>query len=397
MKPMPAWFVSDAAAMAAISLQPIYIMLAARGFGADSYVAGLIASASVLIKLVFGIVGGAAVDVGDRRVLMIASGALQACIWLLFAVLVFFGVANAARFSVCALGSALVWGVLGGAADAALRGIAQDETEYVQTKTACEGRNSAIGLVCSPLGAALYCVSPMAVPIAQAVLFAVAAGFAAALPSGESRRKLAKSSDDRAHKGAGVLLEGFAWVIRQRRIMRLLVTASLINFAYQVWQYGLQYVLLDSGQSGLSISVLDMASCAGVMLGACVAMRRENGATPEKAIHMVLIALLGASVCLLLRTGGSLGPALALFIFSLPMPRASASMQGEIFIGVPDAMQGRARSVLNVAAQGFALIAPLAASHLAGNGAYWAISSFSLVPVLLGVCLVSGHISNSRC
>lgn len=48
------------------------IMLASRGLGADSYAASCIVSASMFVKLASGFVGGAVVDGGNRRSLMIA-------------------------------------------------------------------------------------------------------------------------------------------------------------------------------------------------------------------------------------------------------------------------------------------------------------------------------------
>lgn len=385
MKSMTVWFVSDAAAVAAVSLQPIYIMLAARGFGADSHAAGCIASISVLIKLVFGIAGGVVVDIGDRRCLMVASGVIQAAIWSLFYATIYFGFATVSIYSLYVFGSAIVWGLLGGAADAALRGIVKDEAAYVKVKTACEGRNSAIGLICSPVGAILYCIASDAVPIVQSVLFLLSSVFAFALPKNKNKRYLSTHLIARLKGNVRLLGDGFSWVVRRRSIMALLVAASLVNFSYQVWQYGLQYLQLDSGQTALGVGILDMSSCAGIIFGAIVALRLRVGMRPVTTIYAVLISLAAASACLLMRMTGSVSAMLALGVFSVPMPGTSASIQGEIFVEVPDAMQGRARSVLNVVAQGFAFVAPIAASYLSSHGAELAICIASGIAVALAL------------
>lgn len=390
MKPMSAWFVSDAAAMAAISLQPIYIMLAARGLGADSYAAGCIASASMLIKLVSGVMGGLVADTSERQTVMMMSGICQTVVWSTYAALVFLGFANVILFSIFTLISSLVWGLLGGAADAALRGIAHDEMKYVRAKTACEGRNSVIGLVCSPVGALFYCVSPAVVPIAQAALFLLSAVFACKLHQKKGQRLPSNSgvSTRVVKNNLRLLHEGFSWVIHQHRILALLMAASLVNFSFQIWQYGLQYVQLDGGQSALGVSVLDMASCAGVLIGAIVAMRTKSGVSPLRSLCMVIVALASASACLILKVAGNVSAATSLAVLSLPMPCTSASIQGEVFVKVPDEMQGRARAVLNVIAQGFCLMAPMAASYLSSRGAEPTICLASAIPVVFALVCV---------
>lgn len=349
------------------------IMLASRGLGADSYAASCIVSASMFVKLASGFVGGAVVDGGNRRSLMIASGLCQVGIWLSFAAVDFLGLADVVIFGAFTLVSALVWGLLGGAADAALRGIAADGAEYVKAKTACEGRNSAIGLFCSPVGALLYGVSPAIVPLVQTSLFGISALFASALPCGDAARSLSGSGSASAENAMEMLGQGVSWIAHQRAILTLLAAASLINFSFQIWQYGLQYIQLDAGQTALGVSVLDMASCIGILVGAMMAMKMSGDPKPVKAVWAVLAALAIASTCLFLGIGSDLSAALALAVFSLPMPHASASIQGKIFLEVPDKMQGRARSVFNVVAQGFALVAPLAASFLSCHGAEPAI------------------------
>ena len=182
-----------------------------------------------------------------------------------------------------------------------------------------------------------------------------------------------------------MLGQGVSWIAHQRAILTLLAAASLINFSFQIWQYGLQYIQLDAGQTALGVSVLDMASCIGILVGAMMAMKMSGDPKPVKAVWAVLAALAIASTCLFLGIGSDLSAALALAVFSLPMPHASASIQGKIFLEVPDKMQGRARSVFNVVAQGFALVAPLAASFLSRHGAEPAICVASLAAMGLAL------------
>ena len=207
-------------------------------------------------------------------------------IWLSFAAVDFLGLADVVIFGAFTLVSALVWGLLGGAADAALRGIAADGAEYVKAKTACEGRNSAIGLFCSPVGALLYGVSPAIVPLVQTSLFGISALFASALPCGDAARSLSGSGSASAENAMEMLGQGVSWIAHQRAILTLLAAASLINFSFQIWQYGLQYIQLDAGQTALGVSVLDMASCIGILVGAMMAMKMSGDPKPVKAVWL---------------------------------------------------------------------------------------------------------------
>ena len=151
----PAWFGADTFLLTGSAVHWIVISLMAYQLSGSVTMAGWFSTARSITSVITQVVGGAFVDRHDHRKLLLAQSGICGTLWFIMGVLYATGNLTFARFMVLCLGSSAVFGLLDGTSNAALITVVGPE-RYAQAESLNQGRDAAVRMAGSPLGATLY-------------------------------------------------------------------------------------------------------------------------------------------------------------------------------------------------------------------------------------------------
>jgi MFS family permease len=340
--------------------------------------AGLVGTAASLGTILVALPGGALADRWSRRRILIGYSFLGTVL--------FGSVAVAAWLGHLTLPHLLLVGLINGggyalfmpAESGALREIVAPE-DISTALTAAHGRQNLAGLAGAPLGGLLFSIG-RAIPVAaDAISYLVMAvmlttirhPLPAAEPEGGTHEPILKA-----------IRSGLAWLLRQRDLRTIAVTATLLNFAANGTILVLILSMQQRGVRPSVIGLLETAMGLGGLLGAFAAPRLLAKYSTGK------ITILGAWVVTVTFAATALStlpavlialPAVAIFL----LPALNSGLFGYQMLITPNHLQGRAQSAFMFMSNTAAPLAPfLGGVFLATLGARTALLLFG---ALLGV------------
>lgn len=385
------WLAADTSWTLGSGLVSFALPLLVVALGGSTGLATSIASLSLVVSTVVGLVGGVVQDRYDRRLLMVLGGLANATVLAALAVLVHLAgrqvapggarvpagagslLGGASPWLVALLGVvaalALVSGLLGGTSNAMLRGVVPD-ADLAQAMTANSARDGAVHLLSGPLGGALLALGRAWPALAGAALALVsalcalpirtywrrreygddadAAPAAASQPSSAvpaARTEDAVGPERSADAGAAALevgarasvstaLSGLTWILRHRFQRRFILTGALAAGA------GNTFLLLtvlhvnevagaEGGSAPVSAGVVNTVAAAGMLAGAFIATPLINRVRSGLLVS-AMFATLTAGLTLA-AVAGSLPATLVLVPMSLLLLPAGSSVLGAFF------------------------------------------------------------------
>lgn len=359
------WLAADTSGAVGASLIAFAVPLMMLATTGSSAAATTTESICVVVQTVLGLAGGVIQDRYDRRTLMLIWGASGVVLSAVAAVMLFgnapktsgHGVngANAPAFGgpyahvlpIALLCIVVLFsvrdGLLENTSNAMLRGVVPDE-QLPHAMALNDARDSTVTLAGGPLGGLLMTVGH-AVPFLTSAVLSVL-GMVSAW---RIRRYWKRATvDDSGHSGnaddaaddaidvSGAItaaprwrdaLDGMIWLLRDRFQRHLIIAATMVTGASNVF---LLLTALDISQGGsqlISAGFINAASAVGMLLGALMASQLVNR-VPGGVLVGVMFALLAAGF-----TGAALVPSMvgkAIFVACsvLALPAGNAVLGG---------------------------------------------------------------------
>lgn len=338
----PAWFGADTFLLCSSAVHWIVISLMAYELSGSVTLAGWFSTIRGITSVVTQVIGGTFVDRHDHRRLLLAQSGICGVLWFVMGVLFATGRLTFALFMVLCLMSSAVYGLLDGTSNAALITVVGPE-RYAQAESLNQGRDAAVRMSGSPLGATLYGLWEAAPFFASA--FFDAAAFVCSLMLHLLERPEAKN----ARPGVGAfirdLIEGWQWVFASKTIMSAVFIMGIFEFGAFAMRQAVNLQLVSSGTDALLISLVNVVSGVATLVGSMVSSRVCDRIPAGRGILGVLAFTALGFVPLLVSSSYATIVANAVLI-SLPMPLFGALVNGFVFSKTPVERQGRTRAAV---------------------------------------------------
>ncbi|KAB8294552.1 MFS transporter [Bifidobacterium avesanii] len=398
------WFTADTADVFADALQTFALPLIAFEISRSEFVAGALATVSMVVMMVLMPVGGVIVDRHDRRRLMIGQGLGQCAVAAVLAVCVATGTLTVPVLVVAVLVLGMISGLLGASTDAILRSLIPTE-RFAKAQAVREGRESAVALTSSPVSGALFGVAawlPMAV---SAVVSLVGGACSALLPKrGEAAGDIAEPADaaDSAVPAAVTAASrrsflanfaadfaaGWRWTLTRATLPWIILFGALLNIGFAGLETAAQLKLIADGESGFRIGLIftgmGVCSLVGAFLAGKVADRLPVGPT--------VVASTAFNLCCfapLVFDASYVTIFVCLSAIGLVMPTLNAGLFGFMYGRTPEDMQGRVSSVFETLVGLLGGFAPMAAGWTLQYvpGGFTVMASATVVFGVLGLLI----------
>ena len=338
----PAWFGADTFLLCGSAVHWIVISLMAYELSGSVTMAGWFFTARGIMSVITQVVGGTFIDRHDHRTLLLAQSGICGCLWMAMGFLYATGHLTFELFMLLCLSSSAVFGLLDGTSNAALITVVGPD-RYAQAESLNQGRDAAVRMSGSPLGATLYGMwSP-------APFFASALCDVAAFVCSIFLRLPERPEVKEAHPGPAAflrdLVEGWRWVFASRTIMSAVVIMGIFEFGAFAMRQAVNLQLVSSGTDALLISLVNVVSGVATLVGSLVSARLCDRVPAGQAIVTILaLVALGNTPLLVSESYGSV--ILSSVLTSLPIPLFGALVNGFVFSKTPIDRQGRTRSAV---------------------------------------------------
>ena len=345
------WLSSSTAQRYGASVQALTVSLIAYALTGSTQVAGVLATLRGLLSFILPLCGGVIIDRWDRRVLMIARGLANIAVWGVALVLFLSGGLTVAAFATFVLLDGVIEGLLGGAAEAALRSIVDKEV-YARARAVNEARDASAQLIGSPLAGFLFSLWAFGAILFGVVMDVLATITAALLPSLAPQHV---TPGDEAVEGSAQVptsllreaLAGLRWIARHRVIAVMTGLCVLSSFGGFLYMSLVQLYLIAQGTTATRVGLIATAEALGVLLGAplatwCVGRIRTGAVVVGGQLWSALCI---APVALFSDYGVILACS---FLYALLVPAINAAMGGFVFQHVPEDLQGRVGAASNL-------------------------------------------------
>lgn len=338
----PAWFGVDTFLLCSSAVHWIVISLMAYELSGSVTMAGWFFTIRGGMSVVTQVVGGTFVDRHDHRSLMLAQSGICGVLWLLMGLLYATGRLTFALFMLLCLASSAVFGLLDGTSNAALITVVGSE-RYAQAESLNQGRDAAVRLTGSPLGAVLYGIWNAAPFFASALCDAAA--FVCALVLRLPKRPEVKQTQRGASAFLHDLLEGWQWVFASKTIVSAVLIMGLFEFGAFALRQAVNLQLVSDGTDALLLSLINLGSGLATLVGSVISSRICDRIPAGKGIiGILLFTSLG---CLPLMVSSSYATVmLSTTLASLPIPLFGALVNGFVFSKTPVERQGRTRAAV---------------------------------------------------
>ena len=338
----PAWFGADTFLLCGSAVHWIVISLMAYELSGSVTMAGWFFSIRGIMSVVTQVIGGTFVDRHDHRTLLLAQSGICGVLWCAMGLLFATGRLTFELFMLLCLSSSAVFGLLDGTSNAALITVVGPK-RYAQAESLNQGRDAAVRMAGSPLGATLYGLWSAAPFFASAICdgLAFVCAFFLHLPE----RQEAKEARPGVRAFLGDLVEGWQWVFASKTIMSAVLIMGLFEFGAFAMRQAVNLQMVSSGTDPLLISLVNVVSGVATLVGSVVSSRLCDRVHAGKGIVIILILMALGYVPLVL---SSAYPSVILnaVITSLPMPLFGALVNGFVFSKTPVDRQGRTRSAV---------------------------------------------------
>ena len=338
----PAWFGADTFLLCGSAVHWIVISLMAYELSGSVTMAGWFFTIRGIVSVVTQVVGGTFVDRHDHRTLLLAQSGICGCLWLAMGVLYAMGHLTFALFMTLCLSSSAVFGLLDGTSNAALITVVGPQ-RYAQAESLNQGRDAAVRMSGSPLGATLFGLW------APAPFFASALCDAAAFLCSLTLRLPDRPEVHKTRPGAASflhdLVEGWRWVFASRTIMSAVLIMGVFEFGAFAMRQGVNLQLVSTGTDALLISLVNVVGGMATLAGSLVSSRLCDRIPAGRGIIAILVLTAVGYVPLVFSSAyGSV--ILSSVLTSLPMPLFGALANGFVFSKTPVERQGRTRAAV---------------------------------------------------
>lgn len=314
---------------------------------------------------------GAWSDRLDRRLTMIVCDVIRAVLLALLGILIVAHLASWPVVMVVSVTEGAGTAIFAPASTAALPGIVPDG-QLAQAWAATEARSYGAGLAGPALGGVLFGAGQAVPFLADAVSYVASFGTVSRI-RGRFRPKRAPERKALWREAADGLR--LAW--RVAIVRAVIITAPLVNFAFNGVIFAIILAMRQHGTSTTVIGLVQAGIMAGGVLGALIAPRIQ-GRIRLRAMGTAL-SVAGA---LMFAVAAVLIPsplvALPVVLVLLPGPALNAALFAVMLRNVPEEMRGRVTSTLGMVTMALAALAPLIAGLLVqhASGA-WALGAFA--------------------
>lgn len=338
----PAWFGADTFLLCGSAVHWIVISLMAYELSGSVTMAGWFFTIRGIMSVVTQVVGGTFVDRHDHRKLLLAQSGICGLLWFAMGVLFATGKLTFMLFMILCLSSSAIFGLLDGTSNAALITVVGPK-RYAQAESLNQGRDAAVRMAGSPLGATLYGFAHAAPFFASAVCDALA--FACAI----TLRLPERPETHKARPGVVAflhdLIEGWQWVFASRTIVNAVLIMGLFEFGAFALRQAVNLQLVSSGTDPLLISLVNVVSGVATLLGSLVSSRICDHIPVGRGI-VAILAFTAMGYLPLLLSGSYASIVVNALLVSLPMPLFSALVNGFVFSKTPVERQGRTRAAV---------------------------------------------------
>ena len=338
----PAWFGADTFLLCGSAVHWIVISLMAYELSGSVTMAGWFSTIRGVMSVVTQVIGGTFVDRHDHRTLLLAQSGICGALWLAMGILFATGRLTFELFMALCLTSSAVFGLLDGTSNAALITVVGPK-RYAQAESYNQGRDAAVRMAGSPLGATLYGLWGAAPFFASAVCDALAFACAFVLKLPERR----EATEAKPGVGAFLrdLVEGWQWVFASKTIMSAVFIMGLFEFGAFAMRQAVNLQLVSTGTDALLISLVNVVSGVATLVGSLVSSRVCDRIPAGRGIVAILaFTALGYVPLVLSSAYGSV--VLNSVLVSLPMPLFGALVNGFVFSKTPVERQGRTRAAV---------------------------------------------------
>ncbi|MBR1828259.1 MAG: MFS transporter [Atopobiaceae bacterium] len=341
----PAWFGADTALLTGSAVHWIVISLMAYELSGSVTMAGWFFTIRGIMSVVTQVVGGAFVDRHDHRTLLLAQSGICGLLWLTMGILYATGNLTFARFMVLCLSSSAVFGLLDGTSNAALITVVGPE-RYAQAESLNQGRDAAVRMAGSPLGAALYCLWNAAPFFASALCDGLA--FLCSLTLRLPERPEVKQAERSVSSFVHDLIEGWQWVFASKTIVNAVVIMGIFEFGAFAMRQAINLQMVSSGVDPLLISLVNVISGVATLVGSIVSSRVCDHVPVGRGV-VAILAFMALGYVPLLFSSAYPSVVLSSILTSLPMPLFGALVNGFVFSKTPVDRQGRTRAAVMTA------------------------------------------------
>lgn len=258
------WFIADTASTLGSALISVPISLASLHVTGSLSQAGVVGAVTATGSMIMTIPAGMIIDNFNKKTLLACHGIIQALIWGVFALLLFFELFNFPLLVLFGACSGLASGAFGGLTNAVLRFVIS-ENLYVQAQGKNQTRDSVIWLAGLPLGGFLFGIAPSLPFFFQSVLglgpLYASRSISRPLPGARSGEKYAYAEfwQDMRYS--------LAWIWRYPLIRSLFTIDIFSNFANFFLIAAIDLWLAYLGVAGWIIGLCSAMFTVGMILG----------------------------------------------------------------------------------------------------------------------------------
>jgi predicted MFS family arabinose efflux permease len=374
-------------------LSAIAFPLLVLSLGGSAAQAGLLASFSLIARLVFRLPGGHMADHWDRRWLMLGADLIRLVALASVSLTATFGDPSFAQLLVVAVVEGIATAIFGPAASVAVRDVVP-RAEVAVALSRVQSASSTAMLVGPPLGGLLFSIGPILPFTLDAMSYAISAALLLRITVTPPPRLPA---DQRDHS----VTAGMRWLAGQPSLLWVLLFATVLNLTATSAQVGVVLTLRGQAESGTVIGLV--MACAGVgAVAGSVAAPRVNARLRPGLLFLTVGVIWGSGFLLFATTPPPVfvGATLVLMMISTP---ATGIVLGEaILTNAPRHLLGRVNTAVGTGTAGLAALGPLlvgAALQSVGVAMTWSIlaaavvlvSVVTAVPLFRMATLVSTH------
>jgi MFS family permease len=338
----------------------------------SAVLAGLVGTVRLIALLCLQLPAGALSDRLDRRLTMIVCDVLRTVLLAVLAILIAAHLASWPVVLVVCVVEGGAGAIFNPAATAALPGIVPDG-QLEEAWAATEARTWGASLAGSALGGVLFGLGRAVPFLADAVSYGASFGTVSRI---RGRFRPERTAERKAlwHE----VTDGLRLVWQVPILRATVLTAPLVNFAFNGVLFTIILALRQHGTSTSVIGLVQAAIMAGGVIGGLVAPRLQG----RMSVRTITIAMFVAET-LLFGVAALLVPspvvALPVAIVPLLAPAGNAALFAVMLRSTPEAMRGRVTNTVSMVAMALAALAPLVAGllvqHVSGS---WAVGAFAL-------------------
>lgn len=338
----PAWFGADTFLLAGSAVHWIVISVMAYQLSGSVTVAGWFATARGVVSALTQVTGGTFIDRHDHRTLILVQAGSCCVLWTLMGVLYLTGNLTFAWFATCCLSSSAIFGFLGGTTNAALIRVVGPK-RYAEAESINQGRDSAVNTAGSPLGAVLFGISQAFPFFASALCDGLA--FVCALFLRLPKEDVQRSEEEASVSFLKDTLDGWKWALSSKTIVSAIVIIGIAQFGMFAIHQAVNLSLVEKGTDPLLISLANVGTAAGIMVGSVISARLCDRVPVGKGIAAIYLIMVVSYLPMALCNDYPF-IVLSTCLASLPMPLFSALVNGFVFSKTPITKQGRTRAAI---------------------------------------------------